>query len=83
MANFQISSDASLREFMKALAAAEAAQSTTSASAVAVGMGISVLLMVAALPQTRSGSAEDVTALAIAATALSDIPGAAVRNDRD
>jgi formiminotetrahydrofolate cyclodeaminase len=73
MANFQFSSDASLREFMNALAAAEAAQSATSASAVAVGMGISLLLMVAALPQTRSGSAEDVTALASAATALSDI----------
>lgn len=73
MANFQFSSDASLREFMNALAAAEAAQSATSASAVAVGLGISLLLMVAALPQTRSGSAEDVTALASAATALSDI----------
>jgi formiminotetrahydrofolate cyclodeaminase len=73
MANFQISSDASLREFMKALAAAEFAQGAMSVSAVTVGMGASLLLMVAALPQTRSGSAEDVMALASAAAALSDI----------
>src|SRR3954469_12641724 len=73
MGNLQVSSDASLREFVKALAAAEAGQGATSASAVAVGMGTSLLLMVAALPQTRSGSAEDLTALASVATALSDI----------
>jgi formiminotetrahydrofolate cyclodeaminase len=73
MANLQVSSDASLHEFVKALATAEAAQGATSASAVAVEMGTSLLLMVAALPQTRSGSAEDLTALASVATALSDI----------
>jgi formiminotetrahydrofolate cyclodeaminase len=73
MANFQISSDASLRDFMKVLAAAEAAQGALSASAVAVGMGTSLLLMVAALPQTRSGSADDIMALASSATVLSDL----------
>jgi methenyltetrahydrofolate cyclohydrolase len=73
MTHFQVSSDASLRELMKALAAAEASQAVTSASAVAVGMGTALLSMVAALPQTKSGSAADLTALASAATALSDI----------
>lgn len=73
MANFHISSDASLRDFMKAIAVAEVPQGAMSASAVTVGMGISLLLMVAALPQTRSGSAEDVMALASAAAALSNI----------
>lgn len=73
MATLHISSDASLREFMQALGAAETAQAATSASAVAVGMGTSLLLMVAALPQTRSGSVTDVTALASAAAALRQI----------
>jgi len=73
MATLHISSDASLREFMQALGAAETTQAATSASAVAVGMGTSLLLMVAALPQTRSGSVSDVTALASAAAALRQI----------
>jgi formiminotetrahydrofolate cyclodeaminase len=73
MATLHISSDASLREFMQALGGAETTQAATSASAVAVGMGTSLLLMVAALPQTRSGSVNDVTALASAAAALRQI----------
>lgn len=73
MANVPISSNVALRDFMNALEAAEVAHGATSASAVAIGMGASLLLMVAALPKTRSGSDEDRRMLIRAATSLSEI----------
>ena len=65
------SSDASIREFLAALSSAEAAHGAVSAAAVAGGLGTSLLLMVAALPKTRSDSARDRTALISASMALS------------
>jgi formiminotetrahydrofolate cyclodeaminase len=70
MANPRISSETSIRELYAALAAADAAQGTVAASAVAAGMGVSLLVMVAALPTTRSGSIDDRKALAGATRAL-------------
>ena len=65
--------DTSIREFLKAVASAEEAHGAVSAAAVAGGLGTSLLLMVAALPKTRSDSVEDRTKLIEAATALSDV----------
>src|SRR5687767_6658215 len=70
MAEPRESSDASIREFLAALSSAEAAHGAVSAAAVAGGLGTSLLLMVAALPKTRSDSARDRTALISAAMAL-------------
>src|ERR1051325_5538103 len=67
------SSDASIREFLNALASAEATHGAVSAAAVAGGLGTSLLLMVAALPVTRSDSATDRTALAAASAELSGV----------
>jgi methenyltetrahydrofolate cyclohydrolase len=71
MAEPRESSDAPIREFLAALSSAEAAHGAVSAAAVAGGLGTSLLLMVAALPKTRSDSARDRTALISASTALS------------
>jgi methenyltetrahydrofolate cyclohydrolase len=71
MAQPRESSDASIREFLAALSSADAAHGAVSAAAVAGGLGTSLLLMVAALPKTRSDSARDRTALISASTALS------------
>ena len=65
------SSDASIREFLAALSSAEAAHGAVSAAALAGGLGTSLILMVTALPKTRSDSATDRTALIAASTALS------------
>ena len=73
MAKPQESIDASLREFLAALSSAESAHGAVSAAAVAGGLGTSLLLMVAALPKTRSDSATDRTALISASTALSSL----------
>jgi len=73
MAKPRESIDASLREFLTALSSAESAHGAVSAAAVAGGLGTSLLLMVAALPQTRSDSAADRTALVSASTALSSV----------
>jgi formiminotetrahydrofolate cyclodeaminase len=62
--------DASLREFLTAVASAESAHGAVSAAAVAGGLGTSLLLMVAALPKTLSDSAMDRTALISASAAL-------------
>jgi methenyltetrahydrofolate cyclohydrolase len=70
MADPRESSDASIREFLVALSSAEATHGAVSAAAVAAGLGASLLQMVAALPQTRSDSATDRTALVSASTAL-------------
>jgi methenyltetrahydrofolate cyclohydrolase len=67
------SSDASIREFLNALSSAEATHGAVSAAAVAGGLGTSLLLMVAALPMTRSDSATDRTALAAASAELSGV----------
>ena len=66
-------SDGSIRDFLTALAAPDSPQDAVTAAAVAAGMGTSLLLLVAALPQTRSDSVEDRTALVSAATALGDV----------
>ena len=73
MAKPRESIDASLREFFAALSSAESAHGAVSAAAVAGGLGTSLLLMVAALPKTRSDSATDRTALISASTALSSL----------
>jgi methenyltetrahydrofolate cyclohydrolase len=65
--------DAPLREFLAALASAEAAHGAVSAAAVAGGLGTSLLLMVAALLKTRSDSATDRTAMISASTALTSV----------
>jgi formiminotetrahydrofolate cyclodeaminase len=70
MAKARESIDASLREFLTALSSAESAHGAVSAAAVAGGLGTSLLLMVAALPKTRSDSATDRAALISASTAL-------------
>lgn len=73
MAAPQLGSDTPIREFLTALTSADTAQGAVSAAAVAGAMGTSLLLMVAALPITRSDSVDDRTALAGAATALADV----------
>jgi formiminotetrahydrofolate cyclodeaminase len=65
--------DASLREFLAALSSAESPHGGVSAAAVAGGLGTSLLLMVAALPKTRSDSATDRTALVAASAALNSV----------
>jgi formiminotetrahydrofolate cyclodeaminase len=73
MAKPRESIDVSVREFLAGLASAEAAHGAVSAAAVAGGLGTSLLLMVAALPKTRSDSATDRTALISAITALGSV----------
>jgi methenyltetrahydrofolate cyclohydrolase len=73
MAGPQSGSEATIREFLSALASADAPHGTVSAAAVAGAMGTSLLLMVAALPTTRSGSINERTALLGAAAALGDV----------
>lgn len=65
--------ESSVREFLSALSSAEAAHGAVSAAAVAGGLGTSLLLMVAALPKTRSDSSTDRTALISASTELSGV----------
>ena len=62
--------DISLRDFIEAVGSAETAHGTVSTAAVAGGLGSSLLLMVAALPQTRSDSVADRAKLVEAAAAL-------------
>jgi formiminotetrahydrofolate cyclodeaminase len=64
------SSDTSIRDFIKAVASAEEAHGAVSAAAVAAGIGTSLLLMVAAVPTTRSDSVEERAKLMDAATSL-------------
>jgi methenyltetrahydrofolate cyclohydrolase len=66
-------SEMSLRRFIEAVGSADESHGTVSAAAVAGGLGTSLLLMVAALPQTRSNSVADRTRLIEAATALTDV----------
>jgi methenyltetrahydrofolate cyclohydrolase len=66
-------SEISLRGFIEAVGSAEEAHGAVSTAAAAAGLGTSLLLMVAALPQTRSDSVTDRTKLIEAATALTDL----------
>src|SRR4029434_4990253 len=63
----------SLRDFIEAVGSADTAHGAVSTAAVAGGLGSSLLLMVAALPQTRSDSVTDRTTLIESATALADV----------
>lgn len=71
--NPQGPSDISLRDFIAAVGSAEEPHAAVSAAAVAGSLGTSLLLMVAALPQTRSESIADRANLIEAATALSSV----------
>ncbi len=71
MGDSQELTDASIRQFLAALASAEATHGAVAAAAVTGGMGAALLQMVAALPLTRSGSAADRQALANSSAALS------------
>jgi len=65
--------DISLRDFIEAVGSAETTHGVVSTAAVAGGLGNAVLLMVAALPQTRSDSVADRAKLVEAATALTGV----------
>jgi formiminotetrahydrofolate cyclodeaminase len=65
--------DISLRDFIEAVGSAETAHGAVSTAAVAGALGSSLLLMVAALPQTRSDSVADRAKLVEAATALTSV----------
>ena len=65
--------DISLRDFIEAVGSADTAHGAVSTAAVAGGLGSSLLLMVAALPQTRSDLVGDRAKLVEAAASLADI----------
>ena len=65
--------DISLRDFIEAIGAADGAHGAVSTAAVAGGLGSSLLLMVAALPQTKSGSLSERAKLAEATSALTGL----------
>jgi methenyltetrahydrofolate cyclohydrolase len=65
--------DISLRDFIEAVGSAETAHGAVSTAAAAGGLGSALLLMVAALPQTRSDSVADRAKLVEAATALTSV----------
>jgi methenyltetrahydrofolate cyclohydrolase len=71
--NPQSPSDISLRDFIAAVGSGDEPHGAVSAAAVAGSLGTSLLLMVAALPQTRSDSIDDRAKLIEAATALNDV----------
>ena len=73
MAASQPGGDVPIREFLTALASADSAQGALSAAALAGAMGTSLLLMVTALPTTRSVSVDERTALMQAGAALGDL----------
>ena len=62
--------DKTVRDLLNAFASSDPTPGGGSASAVASAMGASLLLMVAALPKTRSGSDDDRVALNVASSAL-------------
>ena len=68
-----VPTDISLRAFIAAVGSVEEVHGAVSAAAVAGGLGTSLLLMVATLPQTRSGSVAERTKLVEAATALTAV----------
>jgi formiminotetrahydrofolate cyclodeaminase len=66
-------SNMSVRDFIVAVGSADGAHGVVSTAAAAGGLGSSLLLMVAALPQTRSDSVADRTKLIEAATVLTEV----------
>jgi len=66
-------SETPLRDFIEAVGSAGEAHGAVSTAAVAGSLGASLLLMVATLPQTRSGSVADRATLIDAATALTGV----------
>ncbi len=66
-------SEVSLRDFIEAVGSADAPHGAVSTAAVAGGLGTSLLLMVAALPQTKSDSSTDRTKLLEAAAAITGL----------
>ena len=66
-------SDISLRDFIEAIGSADAVHGAVSTAAVAGSLGNSLLLMVVALPQTRSDSVADRAKLVEAAAALTSL----------
>jgi formiminotetrahydrofolate cyclodeaminase len=73
MTNPRVPSEIPIRAFLTALASPDEPHGAVSASAVAGGMGASLLRMVAALPKTKSDSADDRMMLLNAHTALGEI----------
>src|ERR1051325_9242497 len=65
--------DVSLRDFIEAVGSSDAPHGAVSTAAVAGSLGTSLLLLVAALPQTRSDSVADRAKLVDAATALRSV----------
>src|ERR1044071_2416722 len=65
--------DISLRDFLDTVGSAETAHGAVSTAAVAGGLGSALLLMVAALPQTRSDSVADRAKLVEAAAGLTSV----------
>jgi len=65
--------DKSARDLLADLASPDPTPGGGSASALASAMGASLLMMVAALPKTRSGTDEDRVALAAASSALTGV----------
>ena len=63
--------DRPVREVLAAFSSSEPAPGGGSASALASAIGASLLLMVAALPKTRTGSEDDRSALAVSRKATS------------
>ncbi len=66
-------SDISLRDFIEAVGSGDTPHGAVSTAAVAGGLGSSLLLMVAALPQTKSDSSTDRAKLVEAAAALTSL----------
>jgi methenyltetrahydrofolate cyclohydrolase len=66
-------SDVSLRDFIEAVGSADAPHGAVSTAAVAGGLGSSRLLIVAALPQTRTDTVGDRAKLVEAATGLTTV----------
>jgi len=73
MATLQLAGDVPIRDFLNALASADSPHGAVPASAVAGAMGTSLLLMVAALPTTRSDSIDEPTVLMHVGTALGEL----------
>jgi formiminotetrahydrofolate cyclodeaminase len=69
----RLQDDPRIREFLKSVASADDAHGAVAVAAVSGALGTSLLLMVSALPQTRSGSMEDRTRLVGAGVALNDV----------
>src|SRR4029453_4446726 len=73
MADPQLGSDVPIREFLNGLASADSPHGAVSGAAGGGAVGTSLLLMVAALPTTRSDSIDERTALMRAGAALGEL----------